>query len=185
MRVLLIAVTLLMFTASCKSKKSKSQEAANEVTEESLTNIPDPKSEGAAWIKDMKKELSDSLFLRLKRTACFGRCPIYTLSIYIDGTVVYEGEKWVEREGNYNSRVNQTVLEQIQNKADSIEFKLLDEVYDNLNVTDLPATITVLKDEEDFKVVVNRYGAPEKLNHFEDFIDKMVKNLDWEKIEEQ
>lgn len=184
MRILLMLLVIAMFTLSCKNKKTKSEKTQKETTQESQTNIPDPKAERTEWIKEMEKELSDSLFVRLQRTACFGRCPIYTLSIYKGGTVIYKGEKWVEKEGLYKSFVDQNVLKQIQKKANEIDFQSLDEVYDNINVTDLPSTIIVLKNEEGFKTVANRYGAPEKLDDFEGYIDKMVENLDWKKKEQ-
>ena len=37
----------------------------------------------------------DLPFITMRRTACFGTCPQYTISIYDDGTINYEGKLFV------------------------------------------------------------------------------------------
>ncbi|RYG66071.1 hypothetical protein EON77_17820 [bacterium] len=39
--------------------------------------------------------------ITLQRTACFGTCPVYTLTLRADGTAIYRGEAHVERKGAY------------------------------------------------------------------------------------
>ncbi|HUJ57557.1 MAG TPA: DUF6438 domain-containing protein [Kofleriaceae bacterium] len=34
-------------------------------------------------------------FVRLEQTECLGRCPVYTLTLYADGAVEYEGKRFV------------------------------------------------------------------------------------------
>ncbi|HEY4156937.1 MAG TPA: DUF6438 domain-containing protein [Polyangiaceae bacterium] len=36
------------------------------------------------------------LLATLERSGCFGECPVYRLSVYRDGTVVYLGTRWVK-----------------------------------------------------------------------------------------
>lgn len=49
----------------------------------------------------------------LERGACFGACPIYKVTIYTDGTVVYEGERFVEVEGRQTTNIEPEVVEQL------------------------------------------------------------------------
>ena len=139
--------------------------------------------ESTPFIKQAKKDLPDSLVVRLQRTACFGRCPIYTLSFYKDGTAIYKGEKWVEKEGLYKSRISKSKLNNIISKAKEVGFYEMDNQYDNEYVTDLPSTITTLKGESGFKVVANRYEGPELLLELEKLIDELADSIEWEKIE--
>ena len=44
--------------------------------------------------------------ITLQRTACFGACPVYTVSIYADGTVAYNGERFVEVEGTQTGSID-------------------------------------------------------------------------------
>ncbi|MFN8449836.1 MAG: DUF6438 domain-containing protein [Anaerolineae bacterium] len=50
---------------------------------------------------------SPEVALTLERTACFGACPVYTVTIYTDtdGTVVYNGEHFVDVEGEQTRRL--------------------------------------------------------------------------------
>ena len=41
----------------------------------------------------------NTVVITLERTTCFGVCPVYTLTIYGDGRVVYEGTRFVRTEG--------------------------------------------------------------------------------------
>jgi hypothetical protein len=59
----------------------------------------------------------DDLALTLTRTACFGTCPVYTLSILSDGSALFEGLAFTDIEG-----VAETMLsgEQMSAIADEI-----------------------------------------------------------------
>ena len=176
MRVTLITIIILTSFISCKSKKVQSKA----VEKESVEVI---EKESTPFIEQAKKDLPDSLVVRLQRTACFGRCPIYTLSLYKGGTAIYKGEKWVEKEGLYKGRVSESNLNNIISKAKKVGFYEMDNQYDNEYVTDLPSTITTLKGESGFKMVANRYEGPELLYELEKLIDEVADSIEWEKIE--
>lgn len=176
MRFILLLTIVVSLSVSCKSKKIQSKA----VEKETVDVI---EKESTPFIEQAKKDLPDSLEVRLQRTACFGRCPIYTLSFYKDGTVIYKGEKWVEKEGLYKGRVSESNLNNIIRKAKEIGFYEMDNQYDSEYVTDLPSTITTLKGESGFKVVANRYEGPELLYELEKLIDEVADSIEWEKIE--
>src|SRR5690606_21346322 len=53
--------------------------------------------------------------ITLERTACFGACPIYTVSILADGTVLYNGERFVDVEGEQAGQIEpETVAEMVE-----------------------------------------------------------------------
>jgi hypothetical protein len=54
----------------------------------------------------------------MKRGPCFGTCPVYQLTIYGDGRVIYEGQNFVAVEGTQNTRLE---AEQIQALVIAIE----------------------------------------------------------------
>lgn len=178
MRIILILSIILSFTLSCKSKKVQSETVEKT---EAKTDIVE--KETSAFINQTQKNLPDSLFAQLQRTACFGSCPIYTVSFYAGGYVLYQGEKWVDLEGVFYSRVSEKQLSEIQKKAEAINFFEMKAQYDNEHVTDLPSTITTLKGEEGFKVVANRYEGPERLEELEKLIDEIVDSLEWKEVE--
>ncbi len=181
---------------SCKQKKEVSQtenvknteqEKAKPMTleeENGMGEASGETSESQILIKNTKAHLNDSILIRLQRTACFGRCPIYIASIYPSGKVIYQGEKWVEKEGNFEARMSQANLELILAKANEIDFFALQNAYDSQYVSDLPSAIISLRNENGVKVVVNRYQGPEKLAEFTQFIEEKVMALEFEPLAE-
>lgn len=169
-----------MFLFACKN--------TNKVKAEKVEQSPadmhaqEPEAESTIWLERARKKLPDSLFARLQRTACFGRCPIYTLSVYESGYVEYLGEKWVDKEGRYAARVDQSKLERLMVMAKEVNFFQLDHQYDSKYVTDLPSTITTIKGKNEFQIVVSRYEAPENLNQFNRNFDDLFQDLNWQKI---
>ena len=46
--------------------------------------------------------------ITLERTACFGVCPVYKLTVYGDGRVVYEGKRFVRVEGTITRNISES-----------------------------------------------------------------------------
>ena len=191
----------ILFLASCKSGKNPQTDVMTEEEERELlrkqalgdqpiekagdaqyenldTDLP---NEGQEHFIRSQKSIPDSLIARIQRTACFGRCPIYTISLYKSGFATYNGEKWVEHEGFYGAFVGLNVIKTIQNMAEEINYLELNDIYDSRGVTDVPSTITTLRVKDQVKVVVNRFDAPEKLIKFEKLFDSLFKDVKWDK----
>jgi len=120
-------------------------------------------------IKEIKKEL----IISLERTPCYGTCPIYKIKIFSDGSAFYHGERFVEKIGNYEFSVSKETLNYILKKADEIGFFELEDKY-TANITDLPKTITFIKNGKHKKRVVDYYGAPKILKEFESLVDGCI-----------
>lgn len=196
--ILLLCIFLM---ASCKSGKNPQTDVMTEEEERKLlrskaskdqpiekageTNYEDvdmqQPNEGQEHLIRSKKNIPDSLVARIQRTACFGRCPIYTISLYNSGFATYRGQKWVENEGFYGAYVGLNVLKTLQSMAKEINFLELQDIYDSNGVTDLPSTITTIRINDHVKVVVNRFEAPEKLIKFEKLFDSLFKDVKWDK----
>ena len=63
--------------------------------------------------------------------------------------------------------------------ANEIGYFEMENVYDQQSVTDVPSTITSLRNEEGLKTVVDRFNAPEELIRFEKFFDSLFEGLEW------
>lgn len=177
--------------AACKNQKKAveattkdqkvEQRAQEAIEEDAPTQTPSgeliPEAETKAQINRAKNKLSDSLVARIQRTACFGRCPIYTASIYQSGLVLYQGEKWVEKEGMFQAKMTELEIKSLLEKAKSVGFFEMNEAYDSPYVTDLPSTIITLRNDDIIKIVANRYEGPEALRTFEMFFDELLNGL--------
>ena len=130
-------------------------------------------------IKEIKKEL----IISLERTPCYGTCPIYKMKIFSDGSAFYHGERFVEKIGNYEFSVSKETINYILKKADEIGFFELEEKY-TANITDLPKTITFIKNGKNKKRVVDYYGAPKTLKEFESLVDGCIDYRKMKKLED-
>jgi len=179
---------LLVLTLGCKT--TQEQEAVAESPKKQITNTPGSmKAPITEKLPPMKLEKTvveqvklhsgaDSLFASIKRTPCYGRCPIYEAKIYNSGFVVYEGKRFVDKEGVFTSRISSEQLSQILSKASELRYFELQDEYDS-PVTDLPTTYTSVQKEGVAKLVKNRVGGPDNLKAFESFLDGILNGASW------
>ncbi len=178
MRILLSIVILSIGLFACKSKKevSEKEQALTEQTQEELVEKP---SKEVAVESQQKIDFPENAVARIQRTACFGRCPIYTLTVYEDGTVLYQAEKWVEKEGTFQGKADPEWFKKLLAKAEEVGYFNMKNKYDSEGVTDLPSVITTLRRDDELKQIVNRYQGPEALADFEKYFDSLYLKLNW------
>lgn len=51
--------------------------------------------------------------IHLMRTPCFGKCPVYSVTVHADGRVDYNGQRWVANKGAHNGRADSQELEKL------------------------------------------------------------------------
>lgn len=114
----------------------------------------------------------DSLVAYLERTACFGRCPQYSIRIYQSGYVLYEGYNNVEKIGRYFTRLTEEDVKGIGKRALQLEYFQLNDEYRNPYLTDLPTVYSEVRFGAMHKKVTN-YEAepPPNLVEMEKYID--------------
>jgi hypothetical protein len=194
MKTTIYLFTILLVLNACKGKKDvavqeekpKTETAASEMTDaereaaiiEQMKNEKLP-NQGEDYYAMVEKEIPTNAVARIQRTPCFGRCPIYTLTVYEDGRAEYFGKNFAPREGKWTAAVSLELMEQLKVFANEIGYFELENVYDKEVVTDVPSTITSLRTEEGLKTVVNRFDAPEGLYRFEQYFDELFMNVEW------
>ena len=117
---------------------------------------------------------SDSLVAYLERTRCFGVCPVYSISIYRSGCVVYEGNEHVKPLGNHFTFIDRKTLEGIGRKAEELRFFDLKDEYRNPYLTDFPTVYVEVRFKGKSKRVWH-YDAepPRNLVEMENYIDSL------------
>tara|TARA_B100001778_G_C18562125_1_gene618273 strand:+ start:1078 stop:1506 length:429 start_codon:yes stop_codon:yes gene_type:complete len=104
-------------------------------------------------------------FISLQKKSCYGKCPIYEIEIFENGSLIFNGKKNIENIGVYNSKLTKEDMSKILDKAKHIEFhKLQNEYIESLN--DLPKTILKVKN----KVVEYNSEYPKELEILENLI---------------
>jgi Family of unknown function (DUF6174)/Domain of unknown function (DUF6438) len=119
--------------------------------------------------------------ITLERTACFGACPIYKLTIFGDGKVVYEGERFVKITGKRTAKISQKAVKELISDFEKINYFSLQNSYQG-GPTDLPSAITSFNTGRKQKTVSHYLGspnAPKELTELENKIDTVVNSQQW------
>jgi hypothetical protein len=127
----------------------------------------------------LSKDKDQITEVTLERTACFGACPMYKVTLRRDGTISYNGRRFVELQGAYEGKVH---------GFDRLAQLILSSGYFNLkddyaiNATDLPSAITSVVRAGKRKTITN-YGdaGPVELWGIEMAIDGMLRGARLEK----
>ena len=124
------------------------------------------------------------VIITLERTMCFGKCPVYTLTIYGNGTVNYEGKKHVTVMGSQKASISEKKVSQLIDEFMRINYFSLQDSYVRRGMTDMPSAITSIRIGSREKTVRHYYGdrtAPPELKQLESRIDEIVGSARWVK----
>jgi hypothetical protein len=125
---------------------------------------------------------SDPVVISLQRTVCFGFCPAYTVSITGDGQVAYNGERFVNVQGEQHAQIPAADVQRLLERFDAIGFDRLRDEY-RAHVTDLPSTTITLTRNGRTKSVLDYGGAgagmPENVRQLQDEIDRVANTGRW------
>ncbi|MFC1946547.1 DUF6438 domain-containing protein [Chloroflexota bacterium] len=124
----------------------------------------------------------DEVIITLERTACYGFCPVYTITIFGNGTVQYEGKEHVQTMGNQETEISEDKIRQIVEEFEKIDYFSLNDEYTERTITDAPSAITSITMNMETKTIKHYHGdfsAPEELTELEDKIDEIVNSEQW------
>ena len=130
----------------------------------------------------------------LERTACFGACPRYRLTISGAGAVFYEGEEHVRIRGAQRGHVSMNQVEDLLNEFLRVRFmaardkyegrelvRLRDGEFERLvaSTSDMPSAILTLRLGSRTKRVILYDNYPVELGRLPDLIDEVVNTYRW------
>jgi hypothetical protein len=118
----------------------------------------------------------------IERTACFGWCPIYKLTVFRDGVVEYEGEDFVKTKGKATGRLAPEALAALDELFATHGYLALDDAYTDYSVTDMPSVNTSYSSGGRTKAIKHYLGdskAPAALAEVENGIDRIVHVEQW------
>jgi hypothetical protein len=120
--------------------------------------------------------------IMLKRTACLGTCPIYTITIYDNGDVVYNGEMYVDITGEQKSHLDPATVTQMVKVFEDAGYFGWKDAYDKYVLTDGPFTQTSVTSKGKTHQI-ERYAyddtVPLALPYLENWIDIVTNSSLW------
>ncbi len=116
--------------------------------------------------------------MTLQRGACYGTCPDYDITIYGNGTVKWNGHRFVDSIGERESKISrEQVYELVKGFYDSGYFFMRDHYTSSM--TDGPSTTTSITIGPRTKSIYNYLSGPRRLYELEDRIDMIVDSKQW------
>jgi len=124
---------------------------------------------------ELSKEKVKKPILDIRKTECFGDCPVYSATVFDDGSVLFNGEMHVDKKGSVKFKLSRGQTSSIRSMINALDVMELEDEYDGL-ITDLPSTFLTFYLDEDVKKVRARHNVPKKLDAFIDMIHGMIIN---------
>lgn len=119
----------------------------------------------------------------IERTACFGWCPIYKVTVYRDGAVEYDGERFVKTTGRATGTLGPDQIAALDELFRSHHYLELHNAYEEYRVTDMPSVYTSYTPPGQAAKRVKHYlgdrSAPHDLTEVEDGVDRIVHIEQW------
>jgi hypothetical protein len=109
----------------------------------------------------------------LELTPCYGTCPTYKVIVFENDSLVYEGIRFVAKEGNISKKLPQGTVNQLVEKFRGANFFKFQNQYTS-TMTDFPTTYISFTDNGITKKIMDYYKAPESLRQLEKLISDLV-----------
>lgn len=109
-----------------------------------------------------QKRVPKNASISFKRTACFGTCPIYTLTVDSKGNATFLGERFTDKIGEFTKHLSREETKALFSTLNEANWDNFQDKYD-ANVSDLPSTIFAFNYKRINKKVVVTGEHPEGL----------------------
>ena len=138
------------------------------------------KSENQRYAERMARDTMVSM----RKGPCLGHCPVYSITIYNNGKVKYDGLNFVDLEGIYESTLSEEQKKQAKRLIGEVDLlKMYSRYPGSVNmVSDVARTnLTISNGDLKFSTVIS-YGEPESLKNVQSYLEQLVKELSWVQI---
>ncbi|UOQ99335.1 DUF6438 domain-containing protein [Hymenobacter sp. 5317J-9] len=110
-----------------------------------------------------KPAAEETPVITFERTPCFGTCPAFTMQVFADGRVLYEGRHGVPFVGKKELKISPAAVTDLLRQAKESHFDQFAAQYTQ-HTTDLPSTVIGVKQANgQLKVVRVEEGEPENV----------------------
>jgi hypothetical protein len=129
---------------------------------------------------DSKNAIPKDLVIEIHRMMCPGACPDYSLFVYSDGRILYEGRRYVAAKGTLEGRISAGEVRKILAEVYRMNFFSLEDRYDPIASDGATTTTSILVDGKT-KQVINCHPsrAPDGLYLLEKMIDEISYSEHW------
>ncbi len=121
-------------------------------------------------------------YVKMDRTACFGRCPVYSVEVYDNGLVRYNGKQFTEYSGIYEKNLGAAQAKAVLNDFAKYRVDTCKNLYEN-RITDVPGIYFTITINGKQKEIANAHFGPHFFNKLATEVDSFAKvDASWKKV---
>lgn len=122
-----------------------------------------------------------STLMELKKSPCFGKCPVFEMTISKNGKVTYNGQRFTEKMGKFTKQLSEAALNDLNKKfADTDVFQYKDEY--RVEVTDLPSTNIAYHADGKSKTIGGNGTFPDPVVALVKALDEIANSDGWDLV---
>jgi hypothetical protein len=113
----------------------------------------------------------------LHRDMCLGTCPVYTVTVFENGDVEYDGRDFVKQQGRHDGHLTPDEVRELRAAFAKAGWSGFATAYTNEDATDHPSAQIAFTDHGKRKLVDHYHGdfhAPKELSSLEAEVDRIV-----------
>lgn len=121
-------------------------------------------------------------YIRMQRSACFGRCPVYWVEVYKNGLVRYSGQRFTEHQGVYEKNIGTANTAALFKLFGSYHVDTCKRNYEVL-ISDLPGIYYKIMMGKKTKRIDNAHFGPSFLKELSKSVDSLaIVDGSWKKV---
>lgn len=133
----------------------------------------------ASSVKMVKDPAKSSPKIVMSKGACFGECPVYTLTIYNSGLMKFNGVRYTKMDGKHERQLSEEEYIALIKRVDKLDLWNFEDMYD-LQIADLPTTTISYSREDKTKTIKSKSEKPEPIRLLEKELEELIFNAEWE-----
>ncbi len=115
-------------------------------------------------------------YIKMQRTACFGRCPEYTVELFKNGDIIYTGKKNVEKIGRFTGKIPVAKMSKFMLTFSKYKLTSLQDVY-HPKASDLPRLNFTFVLNGKNKSIKNGESGPTYLEGIGKKVDSLIEKI--------
>lgn len=130
-----------------------------------------------AILKDTKLEDLDKV-VSMNMGPCYGNCPVYTLTVYGNGVVAYQGERFTDRKGVYIRDIGRPALKALKQELVAANLWKFPNAFKS-QIPDLPTVTIEYFEDGQTKVIRGKDGRPPQVLRIQELLEQIANEGDW------
>ena len=123
--------------------------------------------------------------VEFQRGACYGECPVYTLTVYNEGLAKFNGKKFTDKTGIHTKQLSKAQVSELRSALEKAKLFQYPDSYSN-GIVDAQLTTLTYYSENDgpVKRITGKDDRPEALKALDTRLVELVNSAGWESLKD-